>query len=125
MMKVQRTKGLGHFIASLRNSKDGIVAVVREDVAFRHELLLGIVHLPLACLVPMSCAMRLLLVVLWFIILTVELLNSAIEKIVDLVSPEWSLLAKRAKDYGSAAVFCLLLGLGVCWGVILWENVFR
>ncbi|CAG1005101.1 partial undecaprenol kinase, partial [Anaerolineae bacterium] len=50
-----------------------------------------------------------------------ELLNSAIEAVVDKTSPEFNELAGRAKDMGSAAVFVLMVNFVLCWGLILWR----
>jgi diacylglycerol kinase (ATP) len=63
---------------------------------------------------------KLLLNLLWLVLLAVELLNTAIEAVVDLVSPGYHPLAKQAKDFGSAAVFCLLLAWIVAWGSAFW-----
>ena len=98
-------KGLSHFLAAFGYSVQGLASAVRHESAFRLELLLGLVHYALVLLVPMSAVERLLLAVAWPLLLVTELLNSAVENVVDLASPEWHELAKRAKDTGSAAVF--------------------
>ena len=74
-----------------------------------------ILLIPLSILLPFELTQRLLLNGLWLILLSVELLNSAIEAVVDLASPEYHELAKRAKDMGSAAVLMVLTALGVAW----------
>lgn len=96
-------------------SLNGIRNALRNEAAFRQEVAMGIVLIPLSILLPFELTQRLLLNGLWLILLSVELLNSAIEAVVDLASPEYHELAKRAKDMGSAAVLMVLTALGVAW----------
>jgi diacylglycerol kinase (ATP) len=56
------------------------------------------------------------------LVLSAELLNSAVEAVVDKVSPEFHELAGRAKDMGSAAVFLLMMNVLLCWGLVLWQH---
>jgi diacylglycerol kinase (ATP) len=56
-------------------------------------------------------------------VLSAELLNSAVEAVVDKVSPEFHELAGRAKDMGSAAVFLLMVNVALCWGLLLWPRL--
>ena len=70
-------------------------------------------------LVEMPLVCRILLTSMLGWLLTVELLNTAIEAVVDLAAPEWSRLAKKAKDLGSAAVFCSLATFLLGWGAVL------
>jgi diacylglycerol kinase (ATP) len=56
-------------------------------------------------------------------VLSAELLNSAVEAVVDKVSPEFHELAGRAKDLGSAAVFLLMMNVLLCWGLLLWQRI--
>ena len=102
-----------------RFSTEGLCSAVRWESAFRLEVILGVVHYILLFRIEMSAALRIVLAVLWMLMLVVELLNSAVEAVVDLVSPEWNELAKRAKDYGSAAVFCVILGIVIGWLSVL------
>ena len=57
------------------------------------------------------------------LVLSAELLNSAVEAVVDKVSPEFHELAGRAKDFGSAAVFMLMMNVLLCWGLLLWQRI--
>ena len=57
------------------------------------------------------------------LVLSAELLNSAVEAVVDKVSPEFHELAGRAKDMGSAAVFLLMVNVVLCWTLILWQRI--
>ncbi len=96
-------------------SKQGIVTAFKSEAAFRQEIALFVVLLPALYFLPVSLEMKLLLFTGNSIVLITELLNSAIEAVVDLVSPEFSDLAKNAKDMGSAAVLLSLLLTAVIW----------
>lgn len=114
---------LAHPIKALRFSLDGLLSAMRGEIALRHELGLGVVHLLAVIWVEMPLGARLCLVLAWFLLVSVELLNTAIEALADKVSPEWSVLAKRAKDCGSAAVACVLAGLFVLWACVIASKV--
>ena len=77
----------------------------KNEVAFRQEVVLGIVNLVAAVITPIPLTVRLSMITLWVLLICVELLNSAIEAVVNIASPQFHELAKRAKDYGSAADF--------------------
>jgi diacylglycerol kinase (ATP) len=100
-------------------SMEGLAAAYRYEAAFRQELLLVSAGLVVAVVVPASLTQRALLVGALLSVLVVELLNSAVEATVDLVSPELHELAKRAKDVASAAVFVSLFGAAVTWALVL------
>lgn len=102
-------------------SKDGLLAAVAGEAAFRQELLLFLVTLPVIYLLPLALTAKLLLIGAHFLVLITELVNSAIEAVIDLVSPEFNQLAKKAKDMGSAAVFLSLLLTGCLWIVLLFS----
>lgn len=93
-------------------------AFVHED-AFRQETLLALILIPLALWLPASGIGHALMVGSVLLVLIVELLNSAIEAVVDRVSLENHALSKRAKDIGSAAVFIALLNVAGVWGLVL------
>lgn len=116
-------RGLAHPIKALRFSLDGLVSTMRDEIAFRHELILGAVHLLAVFWVEMPLGARLCLALAWFLLVAAELLNTAIEALTDKVSPEWNVLAKRAKDCGSAAVACVLAGLFVLWACVIASKV--
>lgn len=106
-------------ISATRNSFAGLAEAVRCEDAFRQELILAAVFVPLAFWVGRSGFERALLVGSVLLVLIVELLNSAIEATVDRISFENHHLAKRAKDVGSAAVMLALAGAGLTWLLIL------
>ena len=111
--------GLSRVLHTLVYSRDGFVAAVRSEAAFRQLLALHVVLMGVACVLEVSRAERALMLAACFISLLVELLNSAIEAVVDRISLERHPLSKNAKDMGSAAQTTALLMVGAVWGVIL------
>lgn len=111
--------GLKRIWNALHYSLAGLRAAFRHEDAFRQELLLAIVLLPLALWLGGSGVERALLCGSVLLVLVVELLNSAVEATVDRISLADHRLAKRAKDIGSAAVLLSLLNLAAVWGLIL------
>ena len=107
-------KGLTRLWNALGYSRDGIKAAWQNEAAFREEILLAAIAIPLAVFLGKTGVDRALLIGSIILILIVEILNSAIEAVVDKASPEKHELAKRAKDMGSAAV---LLSLLLCIGI--------
>jgi diacylglycerol kinase (ATP) len=103
---------------ALRHSFDGIIATLRTESAFRQEAVLAAVLVPVALIVPVEALARVLLIASVLLVLLVELLNSAIEAVVDRVSLERHELSKRAKDCGSAAVTIALLICASTWGML-------
>jgi diacylglycerol kinase (ATP) len=110
---------LGRIWNATRYSMQGLAAAYRHEAAFRQEVLMAAVLVPLACWLDVSAAERALMIAAVLLVLVVELLNSAIEAVVDRISFENHPLAKRAKDLGSAAVCVSLVGLGAVWIAIL------
>ncbi|MFD2633125.1 diacylglycerol kinase [Idiomarina piscisalsi] len=101
------------------NSLRGIKVAWRYEAAFRQEALLCAVLVPVALLVEASIVERLLLITSLFILVITELLNSAVEAVVDRIGAEFHELSGRAKDIASAAVFFALILLMVTWVTIL------
>lgn len=114
-------QGLTRLINALGYSKDGLSAAWKNEAAFREEVLLAAVTLPLAFYLGQTGIERALLAGSILFILIVEILNSAVEAVVDKASPEKHELAKRAKDMGSAAVLLSLLNAAVIWACVLWR----
>jgi len=100
-------------------SLDGLRAAFRHEDAFRQEVLLAVILIPTALLAPASGTGKALMIGAVLLVLIVELLNSAVEAAVDRISLENHLLAKRAKDIGSAAVFFSLINVPVVWLLVL------
>ena len=100
-------------------SMEGFKAAFHNEDAFRQEVLLAAILIPLALFLPATGLGKALMVTSVLLVLVVELLNSAIEATVDRISFETHQLAKRAKDIGSAAVFVSLWNVVVVWGLVL------
>ena len=102
----------GYSIAGLR-------AAYKHEDAFRQEIHLAIILIPLALWLPVSAIGKVLMIASVLLVIITELLNSAIEAVVDRVSLDHHDLAKRAKDIGSAAVFISLINVVFTWGLVL------
>ena len=103
-------------------SMKGFTGAFREEAAFRQELALAVVVIPLGLWLGQNGIERVLLIAPMFIVLIVELINSAIEATVDRISMERHVLAGLAKDIGSAAVLGAFLLLGVTWALVLLDH---
>ncbi len=112
-------RGLRRLVNATHYSLDGLRAAWQHENAFRQELVLTIVLFPVALLLPLPGAEKMLLVGSLLLVLITELLNTAVEAAVDRDSTEINPLGKRAKDYGSAAVMLALLAAGMTWVTIL------
>ncbi len=112
-------QGLTRLINALGYSRDGLAAAWKNEAAFREEVLLAAIALPLALWLGHTGIERALLIGSILLVLIVEILNSAVEAVVDKASPEKHELAKRAKDMGSAAVLLSLLNALVVWLCVL------
>ncbi|MDR0477990.1 MAG: diacylglycerol kinase [Desulfobulbaceae bacterium] len=113
-MKSKKT-GLARIIAAAGYSAAGLRSAWRTEAAFRQELCLYVLLLPALFLPPFSVDVKMLLFVVNSLVLLSELVNSAIEAIVDMVSPDFHPLAKKAKDIGSAIVFIALIMALAAW----------
>ena len=113
-------QGLRRLFNALGYSWSGLRAAWRHEAAFREELLLVAILAPAAFMLTPVGVERALLVGSLLLILLVELLNSAIETVVDRVSEESHPLSKIAKDIGSAAVLLALVNAATIWALVLW-----
>lgn len=120
-MKPGKT-GITRIIAATGYSWKGLQAAYKHEAAFRQELLLTAIGIPLAIWLAQSSLQLLLLILPLLLLLLVELANSAIEAIVDRFGGEIHELSGRAKDMGSAMVMLALLMLALSWILILGEN---
>lgn len=111
--------GLRRILNALGYSIDGLRAAYRHENAFRQEVLLALVLIPLALVLGPDGISRALMIASVLLVIVVELLNSAVEAVVDRVSLEHHALAKRAKDIGSAAVLIALLDVAIVWLCVL------
>ena len=113
--------GLPRLFNALGYSVEGFKAAFKHEDAFRQEVFLAIVLIPLAIYLGNNPVERALMIASVLLVLIVELLNSAIEAAVDHTSTDHHALAKRAKDIGSAAVLLALSIVLIVWGFILFN----
>lgn len=116
--------GFARIWAAFFYSLQGLWFALRNESAFRQELCLFVILLVILFFLPLSITFKAILFFANSIVLIVELLNSAIESVVDLSSPEYNVLAKRAKDLGSAAVFVSLILALVLWLTALFQIIY-
>ena len=116
--------GIPRIIAATKNSLNGIRDAWRYESAFREDTGLAVLLLLLSFWLAQSLVEWLLLILPLFLLLIVEILNSAMENIVDRIGEERHILSGRAKDMGSAAVmFCLIL-IAVVWLSMAWSKFY-
>lgn len=118
-MANQQATGLRRIINATSYSWLGLKAAFKHEAAFRQELLLLLVGIPLALYLTSDGVERALMIGSLILILIVELINSAIEAVVDRFGGEMHELSGRAKDVGSAAVMLALFNAGVIWLLLL------
>jgi len=114
-----KKRGFARLRAAAVYSVEGLRACFASEEAFRLEIMLAVVLTPLAFWLGDSPAERGLLLIAIVLVLLVELLNSAIEAVVDRIGLEYHALSKKAKDIGSAAVFISLVSFVVLWVAVL------
>jgi diacylglycerol kinase (ATP) len=111
--------GLTRVWNAFHYSMAGLGAAYRNEDAFRQEVWLAVVLIPLALFLPASGIGKALMIASVLLVIIVELINSGLEATVDRISLEHHHLAKRAKDIGSAAVFVALVNVVAVWGLVL------
>ncbi len=121
--KVEPTTGVKHFINAFRYSVQGLVSAFRHETAFRQELFFLMVLSPVAFLIGKDFLEIAFMLMVLFNVLAIELLNSALENIVNKTVPEFDEFAGRAKDMGSAAVFIALTMVVLVWTMMFIRNV--
>ena len=121
-MKRKSKTGLQRLVDATVYSMQGLKAAWRNEAAFRQELLLMLILLPAAFWLGTDMIRRALLIFSSLLILTIELLNSAIESAVDRIGPEEHHLSGQAKNMGSAAVLISLIAAALVWGMVAWER---
>lgn len=119
----KKRTGLLRALFALKHSYDGLRVTWRTESAFRQEGVLAIILIPAALIIPATAVERALLIGSVLLVLLVELLNSAIEAVVDRISLDRHELSRRAKDCGSAAVLIALLICATTWATLLWPLI--
>ena len=120
-MSKPESNAITHFTRAFWWSMQGFRAAFKHEVAFRQEVFLFIFLGPLGLWLGTTAVEKALLLSVLFLVLVVEMLNSAIEAVVDRISTDKNELAGRAKDMGSAAVFLSLTNAAVVWGILLFD----
>jgi diacylglycerol kinase (ATP) len=115
--------GLHRLWNALGYSLHGFSSAFRHEDAFRQEVLLAAVLIPIALVLDIGGIGKAMMVASVLLVLIVELLNSAIEAAVDRISLDRHQLSKRAKDIGSAAVFLSLVNVVTVWALVLLERL--
>ena len=123
--KFKSTSGIKRIFLAFYYSYEGLKSAWKSEHAFRQELLVIIPACAIALFLPVSALQKLLLIAVLIWIIIVELINSAIEAVVDRVSLERNPLSKNAKDFGSAAVMLTCLIALATWAVIIYSLIIR
>lgn len=118
----QDRTGIRRVVRAWHYSRQGIAVACRQEAAFRQELFLFTILIPLAFWVGETAEQRLLLIGPCVLVIVVELLNSAVEAVVDRIGRERHELSGQAKDMGSAAVLCSLFLVLLSWLLICWQR---
>lgn len=112
-------RGLTRAWHAMKNSIAGFHTAIQEESAFRQELTLAAILLPIGILLPVDPVDHVLLIGSVLLVLIVELINSSIEAAIDRISLERHELSRRAKDFGSAAVMLALIICVMTWACLL------
>ena len=112
-----------HIINAFRYTWAGLVSAWKNELAFRGEVVVAIVMVPLGIWLGRSAVEQALLIASILLILLMELLNSALEAVVDRIGPQRHELSKRAKDMGSAAVFISMVTAALVWILIAYDRL--
>jgi diacylglycerol kinase (ATP) len=117
-----KTRSFENFFHSVRYAVEGFWAALKHEPSFREDLLFVAFLTPLAIILPVNAVSTGVMIFSLFLIVIMELVNSAIEWTIDDISLAKRPFAKRAKDMGSAAVFLSYINCFVVWAVILLAN---
>jgi len=116
--------GWGRIVAACRNSADGFKAAWQNEHAFRQEIVVFVLGTVIALLLKISAFEKFVLIGVLVFVLCIELINSALEAVVDRISLERHPLSKNAKDLGSAAVTLAILLAAAAWIVVLFNRFY-
>lgn len=114
-----KIKGIKRILRAAEFSWDGLRAAYKSEEAFRHDVFLACVLIPISFFIEATRAEHILLIASVIFLLICELINTAIEVVIERISAEWHYMSKKAKDIGSAIVFLALLQILFFWGWIL------
>ncbi len=117
-------RGPGRIFKAAQWSWQGLRAAWLHESSFRLEVYLFVVLTPVALWLGNGPVEQILMIGSMLLVLAMELANSAIEAVIERYGPEYHVLAGRAKDMGSAAVFVLMMNVLLCWGLLLVPRLF-
>lgn len=120
-MKPENKANFQRVVRAAGYSLKGLISAYRFEAAFRQEVWCAIVLIPLAFWLGDTVIEQILLLGTVFLVLIAELLNSAVEAVVDRIGSEYHELSGRAKDIGSAAVFVAMILLAITWVMIIFS----
>lgn len=115
--------GIKRIVNAAGYSWKGIKAAWQHEAAFRQEAVAGLIAIAIACSLEVDAITRVLLIGSVMLVIIVEILNSAIESVVDRIGSEFHALSGRAKDMGSAAVLLTILLAVFVWVMLLWPHL--
>lgn len=117
--QMKSKSGLARVFKAFGYSMKGLATAWRDEFAFRQELIVAGPALVVAAVLPVTLTQKALLVGSIFLVLVAELINSAVEAVVDLVTRDHHPMAGKAKDIGSACVLMAIVNAGVVWALVL------
>ncbi len=118
---MKKNTGVTRVLLAFKNSGKGFKFLIKSEAAFQQELVLAILLAPLSLLISQSLSELILLLLTLALVLVVEILNTAVEAVVDRIGLEHHELSGLAKDLGSAAVLLSLLFAAGVWLAFLWR----
>ncbi|MBZ7306602.1 diacylglycerol kinase [Klebsiella oxytoca] len=118
-----KTKGLKRIVNAARYSLKGFKAAWRNEAAFRQESIATFIAIVIAFWLDIDAITRILLISSVLLVLIMEILNSAIEAVVDRIGTDYHELSGRAKDFGSAAVLLSIILALFMWFLLLWSKI--
>lgn len=117
--------GIKRILKAFTYSYDGFIAVFKSEAAFRQDLIVFILGITICLFLPVTYLAKLLMIFSLFLIIIMELVNSAIEVIIDRISQEYHPLSKTAKDIGSLLVLLSFMNAIIIWFTILMQIFFE
>jgi diacylglycerol kinase (ATP) len=115
-------KGIKRILSAFTYSYNGFISAFKSEEAFRQDLLICLILSLVAIFLPVSTIEKIILFSSLFLVLLMELTNTAIEVVIDRISDDFHPLSKIAKDIGSCLVLISFLHLVLIWGIILYNN---
>jgi len=114
-----------HFLKNTKYALNGLIDLIKTETSFRIEIILFVILMPVIIFIDAVLVHKLFMFMSLMGILMAETINSAIERVVDLVTMDYNQMAGRAKDIGSTIVFLSIFVFIVTWVVILLHNFWR